>query len=66
MTAIDHPVIGDKTYSQLKAVDSPRIFLHAHLVSLDHPVTGEQMMFMSPSLPTFSGCSDGLANAEVG
>ena len=31
MTAIDHPIVGDKAYSSLnKAVESPRIFLHAH------------------------------------
>ncbi len=66
LTAIDHPVIGDKTYSQLKAVDSPRIFLHAHLVSLDHPVTGEQMTFTSPLPADLFGVLHGLANAEVG
>jgi 23S rRNA pseudouridine1911/1915/1917 synthase len=66
LTAIDHPVIGDKTYSQLKAVDSPRIFLHAHLVSLHHPVTGEQMTFTSPLPDDLVGVLDGLATAEVG
>lgn len=66
LTAIDHPVIGDKTYSQLKAVDSPRIFLHAHLVSLDHPASREQMTFTSPLPSDLVAVLDALATAEVG
>ena len=52
MTAIDHPIVGDRAYSSLnKAVDSPRIFLHAHRLGLDHPSTGEALTFTAP-LPT--------------
>jgi 23S rRNA pseudouridine1911/1915/1917 synthase len=49
MTAIDHPVVGDKTYSMLRGpVASSRIFLHAHHLGLSHPTTGEQVSFESP------------------
>ena len=38
------PIVGDKAYTGLnKAVDSPRIFLHAHMVGLEHPTTGEEL-----------------------
>jgi 23S rRNA pseudouridine1911/1915/1917 synthase len=48
MTAIDHAIVGDKAYAgPNKAVGSPRIFLHAHMVGLDHPTTGEEATFSS-------------------
>jgi 23S rRNA pseudouridine1911/1915/1917 synthase len=49
MTAIDHPIVGDRVYSTLnKAVDSPRIFLHANQVGLRHPASGKELTFASP------------------
>jgi 23S rRNA pseudouridine1911/1915/1917 synthase len=49
MTAIDHPIVGDKAYSSLnKAVESPRIFLHAKQVSLHHPATEAELTFTAP------------------
>jgi 23S rRNA pseudouridine1911/1915/1917 synthase len=48
MTAIDHAIVGDKAYTGMKkAVESPRIFLHAHMVGLEHPTTGEELAFRS-------------------
>ena len=35
------------TRASNKAVDSPRIFLHAHMVGLEHPTTGEELAFTS-------------------
>lgn len=42
-----HPVVGDKKYG---AGPSPikRLCLHAHSLSLPHPVTGKMMRFISP------------------
>lgn len=55
LTAIDHPVIGDRTYSALNtAVTSPRIFLHATTVRLTHPSSGEKVAYTSPLPPDLS------------
>lgn len=52
LTAIDHPIIGDRMYSTLNtAVTSPRIFLHAATVRLRHPSTGEKVTYTSPLPP---------------
>jgi 23S rRNA pseudouridine1911/1915/1917 synthase len=52
MTAIDHPVLGDRMYSTTnKAVRSPRVFLHARRVDLRHPATGEAVSYEA-ALPT--------------
>ena len=52
MTAIDHAIVGDKAYTgPNKALDSPRIFLHARMVGLDHPTSGEALAFTS-ALPS--------------
>lgn len=52
LAAIDHPVVGDTTYSMLRGpAASRRIFLHAHRLGLTHPVTDEPITFES-RLPT--------------
>ena len=49
MTAIDHPVLGDRMYSTSnKAIRSPRVFLHARRVELGHPATGEDVAYEAP------------------
>ncbi len=46
--AIGHPVVGDVWYGhQPRRATSPRLFLHAFEVSLEHPATGEQVTFTS-------------------
>jgi len=41
LAAIDHPVVGDRTYSRRKdPVPAPRMFLHAHRLRFKHPVSG--------------------------
>jgi 23S rRNA pseudouridine1911/1915/1917 synthase len=37
LAAIDHPVIGDRTYGKKTAVEAPRTFLHAWAVEFAHP-----------------------------
>jgi 23S rRNA-/tRNA-specific pseudouridylate synthase len=49
MAAIDHPVIGDRTYSpQNKMVITPRIFLHARTIRLRHPSRGYEVTYSAP------------------
>jgi 23S rRNA pseudouridine1911/1915/1917 synthase len=49
LAAIDHPVVGDKTYSMVEGPEaSRRIFLHAHHLGLTHPTTRDPVSFDSP------------------
>jgi 23S rRNA pseudouridine1911/1915/1917 synthase len=67
MTAIDHPIVGDKAYSSLnKAIESPRIFLHANQVSLHHPATGEEVTFTSPLPSDLAEVLDFVRSKEEG
>lgn len=47
-----HPVLGDPRYGKGKSQHSrwirKRIALHAHTLGLEHPVTGERIVFESP------------------
>jgi 23S rRNA pseudouridine1911/1915/1917 synthase len=50
---INHPVVGDPTYSRCRKlpVDLPGQALHAVQLGLDHPITGERMVFEAPLPP---------------
>jgi len=49
LAAIDHPVIGDRTYSPFNtSVKAPRVFLHARRVRLIHPTSGVTLEVESP------------------
>jgi 23S rRNA pseudouridine1911/1915/1917 synthase len=48
LSAIGHPVIGDRWYGKPARVDSPRVFLHAARLAFDHPVTGDRVEVESP------------------
>lgn len=49
LSAIGHPVVGDATYGGVRpGLASPRPFLHAARLELDHPVTRERLEFESP------------------
>ena len=49
LAAIDHPVIGDRTYSPFNtSVKAPRTFLHARRVRLVHPISGSELEVESP------------------
>jgi 23S rRNA pseudouridine1911/1915/1917 synthase len=46
MAAIDHPLVGDRTYSTVNTpIEVPRVFLHARRVDLQHPSTGDPVSF---------------------
>jgi 23S rRNA pseudouridine1911/1915/1917 synthase len=67
MTAIDHPIVGDRVYSiSTKAVESPRIFLHSHHLGLHHPGTGEELTFTSPMPSDLVGVLDSVRFPEDG
>ncbi len=48
MASIGHPVIGDRTYGPRRAALAPRQMLHAHRLTLSHPVTLERMTWEAP------------------
>jgi 23S rRNA pseudouridine1911/1915/1917 synthase len=67
LAAIDHPVVGDKTYSTLRGPEtSRRIFLHAHHLGLSHPATGDPVSFISPLPPDLVMVLDTVRRAETG
>ena len=49
MLALGHPILGDKFYAhpQAKAL-SPRLYLHAESLQIQHPISGETMVFTAP------------------
>jgi 23S rRNA pseudouridine1911/1915/1917 synthase len=49
MASIGHPVVGDARYGgRRQSLPSPRPWLHAEHLALDHPVSGEPLAFDSP------------------
>lgn len=49
LAAVGHPVLADATYGGVRErVTLQRPFLHAALLRLVHPVTGESLVFTSP------------------
>lgn len=52
LSAIGHPVVGDPVYgSPQSRVRSPRTFLHASLLELAHPLSGEALRVEAPLPP---------------
>jgi 23S rRNA pseudouridine1911/1915/1917 synthase len=67
LAAIDHPVVGDRTYSMLRPpAAARRIFLHAHLLELSHPATGDPVRFTSPLPPDLVAVLDSLREGKNG
>jgi 23S rRNA pseudouridine1911/1915/1917 synthase len=49
LSAIDHPLVGDSLYrSGPDRVPTPRLFLHAHRLAFDHPISGRRIEVESP------------------
>jgi len=54
LSAIGHPVVGDERYGPSRGapggalLPAGRLFLHAAVLGLAHPVTGEQLRWRSP------------------
>jgi 23S rRNA pseudouridine1911/1915/1917 synthase len=48
LAAVGHPVVGDSMYGGAKsALVAPRPMLHARMLTLIHPGTGEEVSFTS-------------------
>lgn len=45
---VGHAVLGDARYGERTEIDPPRMALHAAVLGLSHPRTGEPMRFESP------------------
>jgi 23S rRNA pseudouridine1911/1915/1917 synthase len=49
MAASGHPVVADSRYGRIKVSSGcPRLFLHAHRLTVTHPSSGERVSFESP------------------
>lgn len=48
LASIGYPVVGDPWYGRPWRVESPRVFLHATRLTVEHPTTGESLSFDSP------------------
>lgn len=50
LMALGHPILGDPLYAHPEAFSrAPRMYLHARHLSFEHPLTGEPMVFDSPT-----------------
>src|SRR5574343_141420 len=50
LMALGHPILGDPLYAHPEALArAPRMYLHARHLSFTHPLTGEAMVFDSPT-----------------
>ncbi|RFB06179.1 pseudouridine synthase [Parvularcula marina] len=49
MKELGHPILGDEWYADGEArAASPRLLLHAEVLTLTHPANGERMSFTAP------------------
>jgi len=49
LSASGYPIVGDPQYGQRKPkLRSPRLFLHAHQISINHPGSGLRIQFTAP------------------
>lgn len=50
MLALGHPLLGDRLYAHEQALAAcPRLALHAAMLGIRHPVSGEFLRFVSPA-----------------
>ena len=61
MASLGYPVAGDSLYGRARNTRYyPRQMLHAHRLSLTHPITGEDLSFTAPIWPDFLDILDQL------
>jgi 23S rRNA pseudouridine1911/1915/1917 synthase len=73
LASIGHPVFDDRSYGKGGATSGAgRLWLHAHRLELDHPVTGERVLVDAPlpaelseSLDAFGGEPSDPAHGEL-
>ncbi len=64
-SAIGHPLLGDPTYGGPLRYGLERQFLHAHMLSFAHPLSGAEMRFSSELPPDLSAALE-LARDAAG
>lgn len=65
MASLGHPVAGDTLYGRARNTRKyPRQMLHAHRLSLIHPITGERLAFSAPIWHDFQEILDQLRGHE--
>jgi len=48
-SASGYPIVGDPRYGRQKSkLKSPRLFLHAHQISVNHPNSGDRVQYTAP------------------
>ncbi|HBT97127.1 MAG TPA: RluA family pseudouridine synthase [Desulfobulbaceae bacterium] len=63
LASIGHAVAGDQVYGrhgQAGASRFPRQMLHAERLTLTHPISGQEMLFVAPLWPDFQAVLDDL------
>jgi 23S rRNA pseudouridine1911/1915/1917 synthase len=66
LAAIGHPVVGDGAYRGIRdSVPLHRPFLHARVLSFDHPATGERLRFEDPLPPDLTAVLDHLGQPDT-
>ncbi|RZV43713.1 MAG: RluA family pseudouridine synthase [Acidimicrobiia bacterium] len=68
LTAIEHPVVGDRTYGATAndPADPGRVWLHSWKLAFDHPITGEGVSCVSPLPEDLVATLEGLGDPESG
>ncbi len=65
MASLGHPVAGDALYGRARNTrEFPRQMLHAHSLSLLHPITGRKLAFSAPLWQDFQDILDQLRMQE--
>ncbi|HTN93625.1 MAG TPA: pseudouridine synthase [Gallionella sp.] len=49
MSAIGHPILGDRLYGTRAGANAGRLLLHSRLLAFTHPLSGEPLTFMCES-----------------
>ena len=62
---IGHPVLGDRRYGTATPMDPPRMALHAAVLGIVHPRTGEPLRLESPLPDDLARFLDALRAAPV-
>jgi tRNA pseudouridine32 synthase/23S rRNA pseudouridine746 synthase/23S rRNA pseudouridine1911/1915/1917 synthase len=58
------PIVGDKKYGNPSSTGK-RLYLHAHLLAFEHPITGKSMRFVSPAPKSFFYLVPAVKSSEI-
>lgn len=64
LQSIGHPILGDALYAHREALAAaPRLLLHAMVLELNQPYSGERLRFVAPPEPGVFGITEPLSTA---